>query len=70
MHFALDFKQFSLMVLKLILASKLSELEQFVNRAANDQLASKGVKMRPKSNPCHCQDLEKVSLGEVMVPLL
>ena len=51
----------------MILASKLSELEQFENRAANHQLASKRVKMRPKSNQCHCQALEKVSLGRAML---
>ena len=40
MHVFLHFKSFCLVVLKLILASKLSELEQFENRAANYQLAS------------------------------
>ena len=37
-HVFLHFKSFCLVVLKLILASKLSELEQFENRAANYQL--------------------------------
>ena len=36
----LHFKSFCMVVLKLILASKLSELEQFENRTANYQLAS------------------------------
>ena len=40
MHVFLHFNSFCLVVLKLILASKLSELEQFENRAANYQLAS------------------------------
>ena len=53
------------MLLKLILASKLSELEQFENRAAKNQLASKCVKMRPKSNPCNWQALEKVYFGSL-----
>ena len=35
------FGTFDLMVLQLILASKLSELEQFENQAENYQLASK-----------------------------
>ena len=64
-HFALHFKQFSLMVLKWILASKLSELGQFENRAAKNQLASKCVKMRPKSNPCNWQALETVYYGSL-----
>jgi len=39
------------MVLQLILASKLSELEQFENFAANNQFRKqKRVKMTPKSN--------------------
>ena len=40
MHIFLHFGTFDLMVLQLILDSKLSELEQFENRAANYQLAS------------------------------
>ena len=36
-HVFLYFKSFCLVVLKLILASKLSELQQFANRAANNQ---------------------------------
>ena len=39
-HVFLYFKSFCLVVLKLILASKLRELEQFENLAANYQLAS------------------------------
>ena len=38
-HVFLHFKSFCLVVLKLILASKLSELQQFENRAANYQLS-------------------------------
>ena len=38
-HVFLHFKSFCLVVLKLILALKLSELQQFENRAANYQLA-------------------------------
>ena len=41
MHVFLHFGTFCLVALKLILASKLSELEQFENQAANYQLASK-----------------------------
>ena len=37
----LHFRTFCLVVLQLILASKLGELEQFENPAANYQLASK-----------------------------
>ena len=44
MHVFLHFKSFCLVVLKLILASKLSELQQFENWAANYQLA--GIKGR------------------------
>ena len=40
MHVFVHFKSFCLVVLKLILASKLSKLEQFENWAANYQLAS------------------------------
>ena len=43
----MHFKQFSLMVLKWILASKLSEVEQFENWAENYQIASKCVKIKP-----------------------
>ena len=39
--FFLHFGTFCLVALKLILASKLIELEQFENQAANYQLASK-----------------------------
>merc|ERR1711949_32822 len=39
-HVFLHFNSFCLVVLKLILALKLSELEQFENRDANYQLAS------------------------------
>ena len=39
-HVFLHFKSFCLVVLILILASKLSDLQQFKNRAANYQLAS------------------------------
>ena len=39
-HVFLHFNRFVLEVLKLILASKLSEIQQFKNRAANYQLAS------------------------------
>ena len=66
-HFALYFGNFTLMVLKLILASKLSEIEQFENRAANNQIARKRVKIRPKSNRCYCQALEQMFLGWVML---
>ena len=41
MHVFLYFGTFSLVVLQLILASKLGELEQFENRAAKYQLESK-----------------------------
>ena len=41
MHIFLHFGTFGLMVLQLILASKLSELEQFENFSANNQLESK-----------------------------
>ena len=40
-HVFLHFKSFCLVVLKLILASKLSEMEQFENRAANGLFANK-----------------------------
>ena len=61
------FKQFYLMILKLILASKLGEIEQFENRAANNQIARNRVKIRPKSNRCYCQALEQMFLGWVML---
>ena len=41
MHVFLHFNSFYLEVLKLILAAKLNELEQFENRAANCQFACK-----------------------------
>ena len=51
MHIFLHFGTFGLMVLQLILASKLSELEQFENFAANNQFRKQNrVKMTPKSN--------------------
>ena len=40
MHVFLHFKSFCQVALKLIFASKLSELQQFENRAANYKLAS------------------------------
>ena len=50
-HVFLHFGTFGLEVLQLIVASKLSELEQFENFAANDQFRKqKRVKMTPKSN--------------------
>ena len=67
MHFPLHFKQFSLMVLKWNLASKFSVLEQFKNRAENNQIAMKRVKIRQKSNQCYCQALEQMYLGWVML---
>ena len=66
-HFALYFGNFTLMILKLILASKLGEIEQFENRAANNQIARNRVKIRPKSNRCYCQALEQMFLGWVML---
>jgi len=51
------------MLLRLILASKLSELVQFENWAENYQKARKGMKIRPKANWCHCQALEIMFLG-------
>ena len=51
MHVFLNFGTFDLKVLQLILASKLSKLEQFENFAANNQFRKqKRVKMTPKSN--------------------
>ena len=67
MHVFLQFGTFGIEVLQLILASKLSEVEQFENWAENYQIASKCVKMRPKSKTCHFQALENESLGGVMV---
>ena len=50
MHIFLHFGTFGLMVLQLILASKLSGLEQLENFAANNQFREKKrVKMTPKS---------------------
>ena len=67
-HFALYFGNFTLLVLKVILASKLSELEEFKNRAANNQIARKRMKMRLKSNRCYCrQALKQMFLGWVML---
>ena len=61
MHVFLHFKSFGLVVLQLILASKLSELEQFENFVANNQFRKqKGVKNDTESNWCHCQAIEKV----------
>ena len=67
MHFALYFGNFTLMVLKLILASKLSEIEQFENRAANNQIERKRMEIKPKSYECYCQALEQMFLGWVML---
>ena len=66
-HVFLHFKSFCLVVLTLILASKLSELEQFENWEANNQIARKKMKMRPKSYRCCCQALEQMFLGWVML---
>ena len=50
-HVFLHFGTFGINVVQLILASKLSELEQFENFAANNQFRKqKRVKMTPKSN--------------------
>ena len=55
MHVFLHFKSFCLVVLQLILASKLSEWEQFENFAANYQFRKKKrVKMTQKSDWCQC----------------
>ena len=68
MHLLLHFGTFGLMVLQLILAPKLSKLEQFENFAANNQLRKqKREKMTPKSN-FHCQAIKKVFVGRVMLP--
>ena len=52
MHVFLHFKSFCLVVLKLNLASKLSELQQFENRAENGLFTNKiefsGKWMRPR----------------------
>ena len=66
-HFSLCLGNFTLLVLKLILASKLSELVQFENRTANNQIARKRVKIRPKSKQCYCQALEQMFLGWLML---
>ena len=59
-HFFLHFRTFGLVVLQLILASKLSELEQFENFAANHQFRKKKrVKMTQKSDWCHCQAIKR-----------
>ena len=51
MHIFLHFGTFGLLVLQLILASKMSELKQFENFAANNQLRKqKRVKMTQKPN--------------------
>ena len=47
MHLFLHFGTFVLMVLQLILASKLSDLEQFENWAANYQLEREKVENEP-----------------------
>ena len=58
MHVFLHFGTFGLKILQLILASKLSELKQFENFAANSQIRKqKRVKMAPKSN-CYHQALK------------
>ena len=53
MHVFLHFKSFCLVVLKLILASKLSELQQFENRAENGLFMNKiefsGKWLRPRA---------------------
>ena len=59
-HVFLHFKSFCLVVLQLILASKLSEWEQFENFAANYQFRKKKrVKMTQKSDWCHCQAIKR-----------
>ena len=56
----LHFKSFCLVVLQLILASKLSEWEQFENFAANYQFRKKKrAKMTQKSDWCHCQAIKR-----------
>ena len=60
MHVFLHFKSFCLVVLQLILASKLSEWEQFENFAANYQFRKKKrAKMTQKSDWCHCQAIKR-----------
>ena len=50
-HVFLHFRTFGFNVLQLILSSKLSELEQFENFAANNQFRKQNrPKMIPKSN--------------------
>ena len=53
MHVFLHFKSFCLVVLKLILASKLSELQQFKNRAENGLFTNKiefyGKRLSPRA---------------------
>ena len=53
MHAFLHFKSFCLVVLKLILASKLSELQQFENQAENGLFTNKiefsGKWLRPRA---------------------
>ena len=59
-HVFLHFKSFCLVVLQLILASKLSEWEQFENFAANYQFRKKKrAKMTQKSDWCHCQAIKR-----------
>ena len=54
MHVFLHFKSFCLVVFKLILASKLSELREFENQDANYQVASmKCENDAKKTNKCH-----------------
>ena len=59
-HVFLHFKSFCLVVLQLILASKLSEWEQFENFAANYQFKKKKrAKITQKSDWCHCQAIKR-----------
>ena len=51
-HVFLHFKSFCLVVLKLILALKLSELEQFEKRAKNCLFAEKIIKLNFLANGC------------------
>ena len=51
-HVFLHFKSFCLVVLQLILASKLSELEQFEKRAKNCLFAEKIIKLNFLANGC------------------
>ena len=67
-HVFLHFGTFCFVVLQLILASKLSELEQFENFAANNQFRKqKRFKMTPKSIWYHCQAMKNVFVGGVML---